>query len=315
MSIHSRLGSYSDSQHEQPSGQSVYSQLSPQGASSTSHQSRQHDGRREAATQSSSSSTSSLRRTRSPTRNAPHARHPRHRRAKHMEEQPRPASHDWGQPRAPLPQQRQIQEEVERLLTKRLHDFQRNEVTDEALRRNIINISRSPFTEEIEEAEPPREFSMPHFTSFKGDEDPDRHLKRYQRAMILYRNNDDLMCKIFATTLQGEAQDWFYTLPPQSIRNFYELSLVFTKEYSCYRSIKKKSDHLFDVKKNPKESLRDYVRRFKIEKAKIVGCNDSIARAAFQKGLSADHPLFGKLIMKEDLTLADFFALAEKHAL
>ncbi|KAM0957747.1 hypothetical protein ACFX2A_026366 [Malus domestica] len=74
--------------------------------------------------------------------------------------------------------------------------------------------------------------------------------------MILYRNNDDLMCKIFATTLQGEAQDWLYTLPPQSIWNFYELSLVFTKEYSSYRSIKKKSDHLFDVKKNPKESLR-----------------------------------------------------------
>ncbi|KAM1574463.1 hypothetical protein EV2_045374 [Malus domestica] len=172
-----------------------------------------------------------------------------------MEEQPRPASHDWGQPRAPLPQQRKIQEEVERLLTKRLHDFQRNEVTNEALRQNITNISRSPFT------------------SFKGDEDPERHLKRYQSLMILYRNNDDLMCKIFATTLQGEAQDWFYTLPPQSIRNFYELSLVFTKEYSSYRSIKKKSDHLFDVKKNPKESIRDYVRRFKVKKAKIVGCN------------------------------------------
>ncbi|KAM1305491.1 hypothetical protein ACFX2F_023024 [Malus domestica] len=315
MSIHSRLGSHSNSQHEQPSGQSVHSRLSPQGASSTSHQSRQHDGRGETVTQSSSSSTSSLRRTRSPARNAPHALHLRHRRAKHMEEQPRPASYGWGQPRAPLPQQRQIQEEVERLLTKRLHDFQRNEVTDEALRRNMTNISKSPFTDEIEQAEPPREFSMPHFTSFKGDEDPERHLKRYQSAMILYRNNDDLMCKIFATTLQDEAQDWFYTLPPQSIRNFYELSLVFTKEYSYYRSIKTKSDHLFNVKKNPNESLRNYVRRFKVEKAKIVGCNDSIARAAFQKGLPADHPLFGKLIMKEDLTLADSFALAEKYAL
>ncbi|KAM1453359.1 hypothetical protein ACFXTO_002981 [Malus domestica] len=315
MSIHSWLGSHSDSQHEQPSGQSVHSRLSPQGASSTSHQSRQHDGRREAVTQSSSSSTSSLRKTRSPARNAPHALHLRCRRAKHMEEQPRPASHGWGQPRAPLPQQRQIQEEVERLLTKRLHDFQRNEVTDEALRRNMTNISRSPFTDEIEQAEPPREFSMPHFTSFKGDEDPERHLKRYRSAMILYRNNHEFMCKIFATTLQGEAQDWFYTLPPQSIRNFYELSLVFTKEYSSYRSIKKKSDHLFNVKKNPKESLRDYVRRFKVEKAKIVGCNNSIARAAFQKGLPANHPLFGKLIMKEDLTLADSFALAEKYAL
>ena len=79
--------------------------------------------------------------------------------------------------------------------------------------------------------------------------------------------------------------------------------------------IKKKSDHLFNVKKNPKESLRDYVKRFKAEKAKIVGCNDSIASAAFQKGLLADHPLFGEMIMKEDLTLADSFALAEKHAL
>ncbi|KAM2695552.1 hypothetical protein EV1_040036 [Malus domestica] len=123
------------------------------------------------------------------------------------------------------------------------------------------------------------------------------------------------MCKIFTTTLQGEAQDWFYTLPPQSIQSFNELSLIFTKEYSSYRSIKKKSDHLFNVKKNPKKSLRTYVKRFKAEKARIVRCNDSIARATFQKRFPIDHPLFGKLIMKENLTLANSFALAEQHAL
>ncbi|XP_070668980.1 uncharacterized protein [Malus domestica] len=133
--------------------------------------------------------------------------------------------------------------------------------------------------------------------------------------MILYRNNDDLMCKIFATTLQGKTHDWFYTLPPQSIWSFDEFSLVFTKEYSSYYSIKKKSYHLFNVKNNPNELLHDYVKRFKAEKEKIVECNDSIARTAFQKGLSVDHLLFGELIMKEDITLADSFALAEKHAL
>ncbi|XP_068304245.1 uncharacterized protein [Pyrus communis] len=188
-------------------------------------------------------------------------------------------------------------------------------MADEALRRDMTNISRSPFTDEIKQAKPPHEFSMLHFISFKRDEDPERHLKRYQSAMILYRNNDDLMCQIFATTLQGEVQNWFYTLPPQSILNFDELSLVFTKEYSSYCLIKKKSDHLFNVKKNPNESFRDYLKRFKAKKVKIVECNDSIARAAFQKGLLADHPLFRKLIMKEDLTLADSFALVEKHAL
>ncbi|XP_068344052.1 uncharacterized protein [Pyrus communis] len=179
----------------------------------------------------------------------------------------------------------------------------------------MFNISRSLFTDEIEQVEPLREFKMPHFTSFKGDEEPERHLKHYRSTMILYQNNNDLMCKIFATTLQGEAQDWFCTLPPKSVRSFNELSSVFTKEYSSYRSIKKKSDHLFNSKKNPKESFRDYVKRFKAKKERIVGYNDLIARAAFQKGLPADHQLFRKLIMKEDLTLADYFALAEKYAL
>ena len=231
------------------------------------------------------------------------------------EEQPRPMGRDLGRLRAPPPHHKQIQEEVEKLFNERLRKFRRGDTTDEALRREMAKISRSPFADEIEHAEPPRKFSMPHFTSFKGDGDPERHLKHYRSAMVLYRSNDALMCKIFATTLQGEAQDWFHTLPPRSVSSFDDLSLIFTKEYSSHRSIKKKSDHLFNVKKNPKESLRDYVKRFKAEKAKIVGCDDSIASAAFQKGLPADHPLFGEMIMKEDLTLADSFALTEKHAL
>ncbi|KAM2008274.1 hypothetical protein ACFX16_003185 [Malus domestica] len=101
--------------------------------------------------------------------------------------------------------------------------------------------------------------------------------------MVLHQNNDALMWKIFTTTLQGEAQDWFHTLSPRSIRSFNDLSLVFTKEYSSYRSIKKKSDHLFNMKKIPKELLCNYVKRFKVEKAKIVGCDDLITCAAFQK--------------------------------
>ncbi|KAM1922959.1 hypothetical protein ACFX15_020943 [Malus domestica] len=159
----------------------------------------------------------------------------------------------------------------------------------------MTNISRSPFTDEIEQAEPPQEFIMPHFTSFKGDEDPERHLKRYRSAMILYRNNDELMCKIFATTLQGEAQDWFYNLPPQSIRNFYELSLFSPKNI---HPIARSKRNLI-ICSTSRRTQRSHFATI----------------AAFQKGLPADHPLFGKLIMKEDLTLADSFALAEKYAL
>nr|XP_008357445.2 uncharacterized protein LOC103441260 [Malus domestica] len=175
----------------------------------------------------------------------------------------------------------------------------------------MTNISMSPFTNEIERTDPPRGFTMPHFIPYKGDEDPDRHLKHYRSTMILYRNNDALMCKIFATTLQGKAQDWFHTLPPQSIWSFNELSFVFTKEYSSNRSIKKTFDHLFSIVKDPWETIRNYVKRFKAEKAKIVGCNEDIATTVFRNGLPTEHPLFGKLIMREELTLAASYALAE----
>ncbi|KAM2747220.1 hypothetical protein PS2_022722 [Malus domestica] len=56
------------------------------------------------------------------------------------------------------------------------------------------------------------------------------------------------------------------------------------------------------------------MKRFKVEKVKAVGCDDLIASAAFQNGLRTDNPLFGELIMKEDLIMADFFALAKKYA-
>ncbi|XP_070672161.1 uncharacterized protein [Malus domestica] len=42
-----------------------------------------------------------------------------------------------------------------------------------------------------------------------------------------------------------------------------------------------KSNHLFNVKKNSNESLRDYVKRFKVEKEKIVGCDNSIISIHF----------------------------------
>ncbi|KAM1030342.1 hypothetical protein ACFX2C_034262 [Malus domestica] len=175
--------------------------------------------------------------------------------------------------------------------------------------------SMSPFTEEIEQTRPSRKFSPPYFNLFKGNKDLDRHLIHYRSTMILYCSNEALMCKIFSTTLQDETQDCFYTLPPCLIQNFSEFSLVFTKEYSSYHSINKKSDHLFNMKKDLKESLHTYVKRFKAENAKIVRCDDNITFLAFRNRLPIDHLFFGELIMGENLSLADSYALVEKHSL
>ncbi|KAM1244618.1 hypothetical protein ACFX2G_036738 [Malus domestica] len=75
------------------------------------------------------------------------------------------------------------------------------------------------------------------------------------------------------------------------------------------------SDHLFSIVKDLRETIRNYVKRFNVEKAKIVGCNEDIATTSFRNGLPIEHPLFEKLIIGEELTLAASYALAKKHAL
>ncbi|CAL8988562.1 unnamed protein product [Prunus brigantina] len=97
------------------------------------------------------------------------------------------------------------------------------------------------------------------------------------------------MCKVFVMTLRGVAQDLFHTLPSRSISSFKELAFVFTKEHTSHRTIKKNPDHLFNLRKKSDESLRDYIKRFKVEKVNIIGCDDRIASSAFKKGLHAEH--------------------------
>ncbi|CAL9024327.1 unnamed protein product [Prunus brigantina] len=89
--------------------------------------------------------------------------------------------------------------------------------------------------------------------------------------------------------LARAAQDWFHTLPSASIGNFKEFALIFTKEYTSYKTVRKHANHLFNLFKKPDESLRDYLRRFKAEKANIIGCNDQVASSAFKKGLPIEH--------------------------
>ncbi|CAL8117138.1 unnamed protein product [Prunus armeniaca] len=175
-------------------------------------------------------------------------------------------------------------EDVEKLVNDRLRDLKTGGNLEDALRKEMDQAISTPFTLEIEQAPPPKRFSTPSFTHFKGDSDPESHLKHFKSVMILHKADDALMYKAFAMTLRGAAQDWFHTMPSGSINSFKKLAYVFTKEYTSYRTIKKNPDHLFNLCKKPDESILDYIKRFKAEKANIVGFD---ASSAFKKEVFA----------------------------
>ncbi|CAL2239104.1 unnamed protein product [Prunus armeniaca] len=206
-------------------------------------------------------------------------------------------------------------EDFEKLVNDRLRDLKIGGNLDDALRKEMDQAISTPFNPEIEQAALPKRFSTPSFTHFKGDSDPESHLKHFKSVMILYKAEDALMCKVFAMTLRGAAQDWFHTLPSGSVSSFKELAYVFTKEYASYRTIKKNPDHLYNLRKKSNESLRDYIKRFKAEKANIVGCDDWIAASAFKKGLPAEHNLYRELTITPNQTLAEVYVTVERYAL
>ncbi|KAL6273011.1 hypothetical protein ACE6H2_023703 [Prunus campanulata] len=87
-------------------------------------------------------------------------------------------------------------EDVEKLVNDRLQDLKIRVHFEYALRKEVDQVTSSLFTIEIEQAAPPKQFSTPSFTHFKGNSDPKNHLKHFKSVMILYKAEDALMCKV-----------------------------------------------------------------------------------------------------------------------
>ncbi|CAL2258726.1 unnamed protein product [Prunus armeniaca] len=157
-------------------------------------------------------------------------------------------------------------EDVEKLLNDRLRDLKIGGDFEDALHKEVDLVNSSLFTVEIEQAAPPKRFSTPCFTHFKENYDPESYLKHLKSVMIIYKAKDVLMCMVFIMTLQGASHDWFHTLPSRSTNNFKEVTFIFTKKYTFYRTIKKNFDHMFNLHKKHDESLKDYIKTFNVEK-------------------------------------------------
>ena len=63
-------------------------------------------------------------------------------------------------------------------------------------------------------------FCLPQLESFDGSRDPLDHIKSFKTLMLLQMTPDEVMCRVFLTTLKGSARVWFGKLPLGTIVNF-----------------------------------------------------------------------------------------------
>ena len=98
-------------------------------------------------------------------------------------------------------------------------------VTARDLARKALGKERqSPFTARIVETEPPRKVTMPKYPLYDGKSDPAHHIRAYDQLMILWENNEALLCRCFAASLGETALKWYYQLRPGSIDSYKSLT-------------------------------------------------------------------------------------------
>ena len=122
----------------------------------------------------------------------------------------------------------------------------------------------TPFSPHIINYKPSRRFMVPKFTTYDGTSDPFDHIMHYRQLMTLDIRNDALLCKVFPTSLHGQALSWFHRLPKNSMNNFLDLSKAcFVGHYLCSARHKQNISTLQNLKMQENESLREFVKWFK----------------------------------------------------
>ena len=91
----------------------------------------------------------------------------------------------------------------------------------------------TPLGHHILDYDPLHGFSIPPFAMYDCSFDPYDHMLYFNQAMILNAGDDQLLCKVFPTSLKGPVLAWFHKLPRGSINTFGELWVAFVSQYLC----------------------------------------------------------------------------------
>ena len=157
---------------------------------------------------------------------------------------------------------------------------------------DLVHRIDSPFTTSINSFPLPQKFRMPQIESYDGAKDPLDYLETFKTMMHLQGVADEIMCRVFPTTLKGSARIWFSRLTPNSISTFKELSAQFTSHFIGEHRYKKSIAYLMSIKQREDETLRSYIARFNKEVLSIDEADDKILVAAFTNGLRKGKFLF-----------------------
>ena len=162
---------------------------------------------------------------------------------------------------------------------------------------DLVHRIDSPFTASINGHPLPSKFKMPSLDSYDGAHDPFDHIATFKTTMHLRGVPDEIMWRVFPTTLKGPARVWFSTIPPNPVSFFEKLSKLLVNKFIGGQRHKRSSSSLLTIEQGENESLRSFIIRFNREALTVDEMDDKLLLAIFHNGVNSDlfiHKLYEK---------------------
>ena len=177
---------------------------------------------------------------------------------------------------------------------------------------DLVHQTDSPFTTSVTSFPLPSKFHMLQVEKYDGNKDPLDHLESFKTLMHFQEIPNEIMCKVFPTTLKGPVRIWFSKLTPNFISSFKELSTQFASHFIRGHRYKKSTACLMNIKQWEDETLRSYITHFNKEALSIDEADNKMLVAAFTNGLQKGKFLFS-LCMNDPKTMSDVLYRATKY--
>ncbi|XP_023891306.1 uncharacterized protein LOC112003355 [Quercus suber] len=184
---------------------------------------------------------------------------------------------------------------------------------NDALNKALSQVSKSPFTRRIEDANLPRRFHQHVFTIYNGRTDPVKHVSHYSQRMAIHARDEALMCKVFPSSLGPVAMRWFNGLRANTIDSFEKLTQAFGARFITCRRVVQPLGSLLSMSMWEGETLKAYSNRYWEMFNEVDGAHDDVAINTFKEGLLIEHGLRKSLTGKPVTSVRQLMDRIDKY--
>ena len=131
-----------------------------------------------------------------------------------------------------------------------------------AINKALSQISKSPFTNNIDNAVLSWRFHQPTFSLYDGRSNPIEHISYFSQKMAIYSRDEALMCKVFPSSLGSVVIRWFNGLGANSIESFKKLTWAFGARFNTCNKVPRPLGSLLTMFMREGETLKAYSDRY-----------------------------------------------------